>query len=314
MFSGFSDQLSPETLNIIKELTVEMGSTIPVTSFASVPPPPRTQGGNRSSTSGRNGVQHNNRNGPKHLPLSNEDWEILRNFKTTKLEKSEGMDKTINDIRVCLNKVSPKNVDSQYEKLLELVKQVFEHNATEHTEKMLKTILDIVSNSKFYGKLYTDIYVKLMNEYSQFEEVLLKNYETLFTSYSQITYVDPGDNYDAFCKYNKENDNRKANAVFIVSLMKEGKFEREKLWKLLSHLVDLVTEYMEEENKTNEVEELTENIYSIVSNLDVSSESVDDSPHWKYCMEQITYFSQLKHTDKKSLSNRAIFKFMDIVD
>ena len=37
--------------------------------------------------------------------VTNESWEHLRSFKTTKIEKKEGNEKIMNDIRICLNKI-----------------------------------------------------------------------------------------------------------------------------------------------------------------------------------------------------------------
>jgi len=64
-------------------------------------------------------------------------------------------------------------------------------------------------------------------------------------------------------------------------------------------------------NKKNEVDELTENI-AILFDIDVIDESYmvnEDS-----IIDTITKLAKTKTTDYKSLSNKAIFKFMDLVD
>jgi hypothetical protein len=80
---------------------------------------------------------------------------------------------------------------------------------------------------------------------------------------------------------------------------------------LLIKLLQLVLELINMPNKKNEVDELTENI-AILFDIDVIDESYmvnEDS-----IIDTITKLAKTKTTDYKSLSNKAIFKFMDLVD
>lgn len=72
-----------------------------------------------------------------------------------------------------------------------------------------------------------------------------------------------------------------------------------------------------EQNRKNEVDELTENI-AILFNKDII-ESVDnhDSELFinnKTIIETITMLAKCKAKDYVSLSNKAIFKYMDLID
>ena len=69
--------------------------------------------------------------------------------------------------------------------------------------------------------------------------------------------------------------------------------------------------YMEKENKKNELEEISENIYIIIKE---GYELLFKTDNWDEIYENVEKISQLKPKDKKSLSNKTIFKFMDIVD
>ena len=82
-----------------------------------------------------------------------EDWESVRNFKVTKIEKKEGIEKKINEIRIALNKISEKNKIEQTLKITELISIVFENdnNINENVEKIVKFVFDTASSNAFYS-------------------------------------------------------------------------------------------------------------------------------------------------------------------
>ena len=83
----------------------------------------------------------------------------------------------------------------------------------------------------------------------------------------------------------------------------------------------MVSDYIHQSNKKFEVDEITENI-AILFNKDIirSVEDCDDYDEDSYIidglsiMELITVFAKSKAKDYKSLSNKAIFKCMDLVE
>ena len=74
---------------------------------------------------------------------------------------------------------------------------------------------------------------------------------------------------------------------------------------------ELVLNYVDEPNKTNEVEEITENIFILVTS---SYGSCNTMTEWGNVMENIITCSQLKVKEKQSMSSRAVFKYKDIID
>ena len=128
---------------------------------------------------------------------------------------------------------------------------------------------------------------------------------------NQIHYIDPNTDYDGFCIYTKANDNRKATSTFIINLMIKGIIEEETAMKLLIYMQDLIYKYIEESNRANEAEELTENMFIFVTlgyNVFIKNQE------WKNICDKIQDFSTKKTKDFPSLSNRAIFKHLDILD
>ena len=66
------------------------------------------------------------------------------------------------------------------------------------------------------------------------------------------------------------------------------------------------------ENKTNEVDEISENIYLLVSESHNIMKNMEEWNH--HVIHNIEHLSKCKTKEYKSLSSRAIFKYMDIMD
>lgn len=302
--NGFSYKLPTETIHIIQEMCDNMNvlfSPAKVRDFSA----PLTYTNKKYNPTAKRGGS---------ATISDGDWELLRSFKTTVLPKTEGFDKTVNDIRVCLNKVSPKNVDAQFDVLLEHIRTIFglyDLSAPE-IKKTITTILDICSLNKFYSEIYAKIYSRLITEYPIFNDFLYEQFnEKFLLSFEKIKYVDGNVDYDAFCVYNKENDNRKANTMFFIQLMKLRVFDKSAILKCIQTLLQHVFDGIKEEGRVNEVEEITENIYILVKN---TTEELSGESEWDDIMEKIQELAQMKHNSFPSISNRAIFKYMDITD
>ena len=53
---------------------------------------------------------------------SAQEWIDMKNFKATPIQKTEGMDKELNNIRIMLNKLSSKNYDTMKENIIKSVR------------------------------------------------------------------------------------------------------------------------------------------------------------------------------------------------
>jgi len=127
-----------------------------------------------------------------------------------------------------------------------------------------------------------------------------------------IHYVDPNVDYDAFCKYNKINDLRKSSAVFIVHLMKRGFILANDVMQMISDFQKTSLEMMDQENKVNEVEETTENIFILVS-MCKSVAIITADPLWESeIMGFVKKMVTMKPKEHVSLSSRVVFKYMDL--
>jgi hypothetical protein len=66
------------------------------------------------------------------------------------------------------------------------------------------------------------------------------------------------------------------------------------------------------ENRMNEIEEITERIFLIITK---SENALVEHSTWKTeILHKIITLSQMKMKEHKSISNRIIFRYMDIID
>ena len=103
-------------------------------------------------------------------------------------------------------------------------------------------------------------------------------------------------------------------SLFIVNLMKNGVIDKEEILEIIRNLQKLIIKYIAKPEKTNEVEELNENLYIIITSssnkinfgLDEGTESI---------IKDIEFISILKPKMKEypSITNKTIFKHMDII-
>ena len=212
----------------------------------------------------------------------------------------------MNEIRVSLNKLSSKNYETTRDFLLQKIKEL----DTEEIKSFMTIIMDIISTNKIFSSLYSNIYKKIVEE---FPDIFLQTLDSIIQSYSDsissIHYVDQKENYDEFCKNNKENDKRKNIAIFITNIYENGLIAMDQIVSILESFLTVVFENMKKENKTYEVEEITENIYMLLTQ---QKKILMNVPSVIY--EKILELSQKKAKEDPSISSRAIFKYIDIIE
>lgn len=249
-----------------------------------------------------------------------ESWINPSGFKpTTFIEGTgtgTGTDKIMNNIRAALNKLSSKNYDTNRDIILGLLKNLVDEQKDDmEKEKNLvkigNNIFDIASTNKFFSEIYAKLYKDISEKFPEiFNSILISFLEGFTNTMNTIIYVDQKDNYDDFCKYNKDNDKRKATSMFITNLVKNNVIQSEVLVNIIQTIQSNLNTYMNQENNVNEVEEIIENIFILLTN---------NTTFLKSCINTdiiifIKNLSILKPKDVPSMSSRAIFKCLDIID
>jgi hypothetical protein len=316
LFNGFDYSLNEAVLNVISEIALQVGSPdyvkTPVFKKRENPmkvdPQLKEYGG---------GANKKNRRGKVHEIINDEDWENIRTNQSSSTEEKSGVHSQIDTIRSYLNKMTDKTYKDMRDKIIEVIDKLIEDNISpEDMSQYSSIIFDIASNNRFYSKSYADLYSELSKRY----EIMMSTFESNFVKFidlfNNIEYVDPNVNYDRFCEINKNNEKRKALSSFYINLMKNGIITRKQIVDITRNLFNQIYTFIQIEDKRNEVDELTENII-ILYNKDYY-ESDDGTDYEKInghtINEIIEIIANSKVKDYKSLTNKSLFKFMDLID
>lgn len=255
----------------------------------------------------------------KFKPSIPEKWDERNGFKNTPVVEKNGVEKWLQEIRTGLNKLSAKNYDSQTNDIIQCIQNCIdaEDLIEEHKKENLKTIataiFTIASTNKFYAELYAKLYKELIQVNIIFQEILLVHVANYASSVKEIAYFNPENDYEKYCINNKINDARKATAVFLVHLIKEEVIPVMRVLNIIVAFQKLVLEYVDQEEKVNEVDEITEILFLLIKEGKDMYDECQGEYIWKFVIKQnIEVLSKYSKKDKKSLSSRAIFKYVDM--
>jgi hypothetical protein len=155
--------------------------------------------------------------------------------------------------------------------------------------------------------------------YGWLNDYFKEQYKNIMEQYTGIKYIDSEKDYDGFCEMNKINEKRRAITTFYLNLALNSFIRKEELVNILKDVLTSIMNMISLPDKKNEVDELTE-IVAILFNKDMIDEVDDDGTNEEYYVQDtsivdtISSLAQKKAKDYSSLSNKSIFKYMDLVE
>jgi hypothetical protein len=303
VFEGFDYKLNDETLKIISEIALQVGSP----DYVRTPVFQKRENFTKLESTSQNKL--GKRTKPTEI-LNDEDWAAIR---TEKPQMKSSDEKTnIEEIRINLNKLTDKNYIDIRNKILVIMDKLLESGCTQEEIGKISTIIfDIASTNRFYSKIYAGLYSELSTKYEIMMTTIETNLQQFTDLFNNIRYVDPKINYDEFCEINKINEKRKSLAVFYLNLMSNGIIKKEVIISITLNLLNQFYTFLNEENKKNEIDELTETIALLYKKDFYSS---DITVHEFSVNNFIEHIAKSKVKDYKSLTNKSLFKFMDLID
>lgn len=320
LFTGYNYELPENTQNIIKNLTKELGVVIAAAMAATTV----TQKPDDYFKQSSSHYNKRNKSDYKNKLRTDESWKGAPAFKATKIEKKEGADLLMNEIRVCLNKISNKNYEQQRDAIFKWIQEVLEEqdedvdppDQLKNIKMIAQSIFDIASSNKFYSEIYAVLYRELIEKYAFFSDYISNVITEYYDGIDKIEFVDSNKDYDKYCENNKLNDKRKAMSTFIVNLMKQQVLPKNEVLDLIISIQNKIIENIDVEDKTNWIDEVTENLYILISLVAQDQDTVIGSIEEQILKirSNIELFSKYKVKDHKSVSSRAIFKYMDILE
>ena len=312
-FNGFNCELPEETLSLISELAQQVGSP----TYIRTPIFPKREtnsiksGGNSSTDS----FTKRKRKNKTTEVLTDADWESIRTFQATKIERNtEGINADIDMLRSWLNKMTEKNYSDLLEKILEVLNKLIDNGTTdEDMTRVGNEIFEIASNNRFYSKIYADLYSVLIDKYDVLNRIFESSLQSFLGVFENIEKGNPDEDYDNFCRINRDNERRKSLSSFFVNLTINGIISKEKLIDLTINLMKKVQEYIVIDNMKSEVDETVENI-AILYNKEWFANAINEVVDGLTFIEVVERMARSKVKTYSSLSNKSIFKFMDMIE
>lgn len=270
------------------------------------------------------------------ISTNNDKWmrntEAVEKFKITKIEKKEGIEKTLNEIRTSLNKISQKNYETQKDKIIELIETMLNKVGEEiddeleedgikremkddekiiNLHKISQFVFDIASSNKFFCELYANLYKELINKYETFTITLQSFVDNFKNSIQHFCYCDPNEDYERYCLFVKESDKKKATTAFIIMLLDRGVLNNETIIEIIEFFKNVILSHIDTENRINEAEELTEIFYIMVS-LGKNTLQKQPNEKWENIIKSVKIFTEMNVKQHKSMTSRMLFKIQDL--
>ena len=245
-----------------------------------------------------------------------EDWELIRNFQETKIVKKEGIDKEVDNIRSLINKLTDKTYDKIFEKITESLDNI--SNCEEYNEetqnKIGYAIFNMATSNKFNSNVYSRFCSELKLKYDFITNIINSNISEFMKLFENMEFVSPDDDYDKFCEMNITNEKRRAMSLFLTNLYKNEVVSLDILLSNITNLQNMIVNEatLDDKSKQMELEELSENLYIMLTNIDKSVLKASDK--WLQIYNNIIKIKTIDTKTHPGVSHKCKFKHMDIYD
>lgn len=321
--AGFTYNIDSETMKIIQSIADQVGAP----EYIRTPKFEKREYNNSERYNGNGGGGGGG--GGMRKPykervqeITDADWESIRQFQATVIAKKQGIEASIDQIRKHLNKMTTKTYDTLKEQIINEIKSITTDNNVDSPElleelnKIGESLFTIASGNSFYSKLYAELYKDLMGVFDtnghNFMEIIFKNNFQKFRSlFDKIDYCSPDKDYDAFCNNTKTNEKRRSLSLFYINLMKLGALEEEQIIVIIKDLQKYMMDTIKKADSKDIVDELVEVIFILITN---GNSTLSKNDEWENIMGLVKQISVMKNNAFPSITNKTIFKHMDILD
>jgi len=255
-FIGFECVLNDETLSLIEEINNKVGSPNYIKT------PIFNKRIKKNINDGIGFLKKNDgMNQKKKIKeiINDDDWDLLSSFEVTKIEKKEGIDTEIVDIRSLLNMLTESNFSNKYDSIIFILDKlnIF---SLEEKNKMYNVIIDITSGNSFYSEIYAKLFSKIVEKYKIINELFFERIKLYLNNFEFVENVN-NESYDELCKKNKENDKSEAFSLFLVNLEKYNVIEKEVIINIIDNLLKKLLFYLKNSLYKSMVDKIIENLF-----------------------------------------------------
>tara|TARA_B110001454_G_scaffold218236_1_gene245688 strand:+ start:3605 stop:4546 length:942 start_codon:yes stop_codon:yes gene_type:complete len=247
----------------------------------------------------------------KDKNISSDDWNAIRNFKNTVLTKNKnGLEAKKDKIRSYLNKLTDSNYDEIYECIIIIIKDILKEDAAA-LENIGESIFEIGSLNKFWSSLYARLYKDLITNYPIMQEICIRNFNSFESLFNNINTIDSNENYNLFCEYNKENEKRRALSNFFIYCTHYEIIDKKNMENIILNFINKIKKLIKIENENKIVDEIVQNLCIMLISGKQFIKTLDS---YIYIKKFIKEFSEIHYKKYPSISQKIIFKFMDLND
>jgi hypothetical protein len=301
---GFDIDLPEDTLQKISAIAAQVGSP----TYVRTPDFSAKAEASASASAFASGKAKTKKRNKNMESVSDQDWENLRGFETTKIEVTDAMEASV---RRHLNMLTDKNGAETEEAIIALLHQ--EEENKEQLNKVSNMIFEVASGNKFFSRAYATLYTSLIRNFSHFQENLDESFVQFKDKVMKIKYIDSKEDYERFCRMTKEVDKRQALSSFYWNMMNLGVISKGQIVEIIAFLLNEMNNLLKIDNKKYEVDEIAENVGILLTKEIVECEELEDVEVGKFsASEYIELISSSKTKSFKSLTNKTLFKFMDL--
>lgn len=246
----------------------------------------------------------------KKKHVKNEDFKV-----TQRIEKT-GIDALFNKIRINLNKItsSSKKTNESFKddiaKYIIEIKNEFPDDWSENKIKINNFVIDIICVNHFYSNILVEVYSMLIDDFDLLE-LMNDEIKARDDFLYNLEWYDSNEEYDKFCENNKKNESNRGYVLFLVNLMKKDFVSKEYISEILNKLLCRLNECILLDGYKGIVEEISELTFILVKN---GFDELRGHERWDSLYSDIQNILEYKTRNFKSLSNKTVFKFMDLND
>tara|TARA_B100000925_G_scaffold286182_1_gene263528 strand:- start:46 stop:1014 length:969 start_codon:yes stop_codon:yes gene_type:complete len=244
--------------------------------------------------------------------ITSDDWETIRNFKTTTLDKNmEGLEAQMDQIRSYLNKLTNENYSEISNEIKLVIKDIVDQDEENYLSKIGVSIFEIGSANRFLSKVYVKLYKELIDTYPIMKNVCTSNFNSFHSLFETFDYCDASEDYDKFCDITKQNEKRKALSKFLMICVEYSIIEIESMEKIILDFINKINMYIKEDDKENAVDEIVANLAIMILTSQSVFKKMNSSDK---IFKDIEILSASNVKKYPGLSNKTLFKFLDIVE
>jgi hypothetical protein len=239
------------------------------------------------------------------------DWASIRSFNKTVVVEEERSENevVISEMKKQLNKLTNDNYDVIRDKIFEIL---YNHDVNDKCMGEINEIIfTISSGNAFFANVYARFMKDMIVKYESMRQVFEGHLAGVMSRFDNVRSGNPDENYDEFCKINKENDERRALVGFFVQLCIIDMVPVDNIVDIFYKLYDVVDKERTNKASLNKIEEVITTIFGLVSG---SMSFIKTHEKYSDIVEKVNAIANINKKTNAGLSNKAIFKMLDLVD